>query len=122
VLTITNEHLEQGWGTYLLSRAAWIMQYRWRNAESNNFILKLYPVRLINYEDERLPLLYCLSTCLSWSFVTTWSYTLTWLTKILMPAISNVHAGRRFATPGLEYDNIDGNCTSRAEVTCPRKI
>jgi len=41
-----------------------------------------------------------LSTCLSWSFVLTWFCTINWLTKILMRAISNVHAGRRFPTPG----------------------
>jgi len=32
--------LDQGWGTYLLSRSAWILHYRWRAAKSINFILK----------------------------------------------------------------------------------
>jgi len=34
--------LRQGWGTYLLSRAAWIIHCRWRAAISINFILKFY--------------------------------------------------------------------------------
>ena len=34
--------LTQGWGTYLLSRAAWSVDYRWRAAKSINFILKLH--------------------------------------------------------------------------------
>jgi len=42
-----------------------------------------------------------LSTCLSWSFVLTQCWTLTRVTKILMRAIWNVHAGRRFPTPDL---------------------
>ena len=32
----------QRWATYLLSRAAWIVHYRWRAAKSINFILKFY--------------------------------------------------------------------------------
>jgi len=32
------EHIVQGWGTFLLSRAAWIGHYRWRAAKSSNFI------------------------------------------------------------------------------------
>jgi len=27
--------LRQGWATYLLSRAAWIVEYRWRAAKIN---------------------------------------------------------------------------------------
>ena len=42
-----------------------------------------------------------LSTCLSWSFVSTWFCTLNWVTEMLMRAVSNVHAGRRFLTPAL---------------------
>jgi len=30
-------------------------------------------------------------------------FTLTWITKIVMQAISNVHAGQRFPTPDIEY-------------------
>jgi len=41
------------------------------------------------------------NTCLSWSFVLTRCCTLTWVTKILIRAISNVYAGCRFPTPVL---------------------
>ena len=34
--------LHQGWGTYLLSRAAWIVHYRWRAAKSIDFILNFH--------------------------------------------------------------------------------
>jgi len=51
-----------------------------------------------------LLLSYYLSTCLSWSFVLRWFCTLIWVTKILMRAMSNVHAGRRFHTPGFNYN------------------
>jgi len=34
--------LKQGWGTFLLSQAAWIVHHRWRSAKSINFILKFY--------------------------------------------------------------------------------
>ena len=57
-------------------------------------------------------LAYCLTTCLSWSFVSTRSCTLYWVTKILMLAISNVHTGcicptgRRFPNPVLYGRNF----------------
>jgi len=31
--------IKQGWGSYLLSRAAWIVHNRWRDAKSINFIV-----------------------------------------------------------------------------------
>jgi len=34
--------LKQGWGTYLLPRAARVVLYGWRAAKSINFILKFY--------------------------------------------------------------------------------
>ena len=40
--TLHYDTLLQGWGTYLLSRATWILHYRWRAAKSINFILKFY--------------------------------------------------------------------------------
>jgi len=58
-------------------------------------------IPLSNYEEEWLLLAYYLSTCLSWSFVLTRCYTLTWVTNIMMRAISKVHAGHRFSTPGI---------------------
>ena len=57
----------------------------------------------------RVLLTYYLRICLSCSFVLTRFCTLNWVTKILMRAISNVHAGRRFPTLGvialLQYGN-----------------
>ena len=53
----------------------------------------------ILYEREMLLLIYCLSICLSWSFVLTRCCVLTWVMKIAKEAISNVHAGRMFPTP-----------------------
>ena len=34
--------LRKGWGTYLLSRTAWIVHYRWQAAKSIDFIIKFY--------------------------------------------------------------------------------
>ena len=89
--------LVQGWGIYLLSRAAWIVNYRWRAAKINQFHSKILP--LYKCEEEWLLLPYYLITCLSRSFVLTWCCTLTSVTKIWMRAISNLHAGRRSPTP-----------------------
>jgi len=90
--------LYQWWGTYLLSRAARIVHYRcWRAATSINFILK--NIFFIWLSGRVTLFTYYLRTCLSWSFVLTRCCTLTWVTKILMRAISNVHAGRRFPSP-----------------------
>jgi len=36
------KRLKQGWGTYLLSEAARLVDYWWRAAKSINFILKFY--------------------------------------------------------------------------------
>jgi len=60
---------------------------------------QLITLPLSSYEEEWLLLKYYLSTCLSWSFVLMRCGTLTWVTKILMRAISNVHPGHRFPTP-----------------------
>ena len=56
-------------------------------------------------------------TCLSWSFVLTRCCTLTWVTKILMTAISNVHASRRFPTPALQHVSIFCSLAGSAEVS-----
>jgi len=56
---------------------------------------------------DSLDILLYLSTCLSWGIVMMGSCALNWVTKILMRAISNVHAGRiwsagrRFPIPAL---------------------
>jgi len=56
----------------------------------------VYPkiLPLCKYEEEWLLLNYYLSTCFSCSFVLTRCCTLTWITKILVRVISNIHAGR----------------------------
>jgi len=87
---------------YATARTAWIVHYRWWAAKSVDFILKFYLI----YEEEWLLLNYYLSTCLSCGFVLTWCCTLTSVTKILVRAISNVHAGRRFPTPSLDRNPI----------------
>jgi len=58
--------LGQGWGAYLLSRAAQIVDYRWQAANNNLFYSKSLP--LSNNDFSWHP---SLSTCLSWSFVLT---------------------------------------------------
>ena len=95
-------------GTYLLSRAAGIVHYRRRAAKSINFVLIFY--RYPTMRKSGFSWLY-LTTCVSWSFVLTRCCTLTWVTKILMRAISNVHAGRRFPAPVV-----------KASIFTPRKI
>ena len=63
-------------------------------------ITTLYPKILpLSYYEDGGVLLH--RTWLSWSFVLTWFSTLNWVTKILMRAISNVHASRRFSIPDL---------------------
>jgi len=42
-LTIRNKRLGQGWGTCLLSRATWIVEYRWRAAKINWFYFQILP-------------------------------------------------------------------------------
>jgi len=69
----------QGWRTYSLSRAAWIVHYRWRAAKSmilseNSTFTKVWGT---------LTSLDLLGTCLSWSFVLTRCCALTWATKSL---------------------------------------
>jgi len=72
---------------------------------TTDFILKFYFYLDMRYGGFLLHP--TLSTCLSWSFVLAWFCTLNWVTKILMQAIPNVHAGRiwpmgrRFPTSGL---------------------
>ena len=56
---------------------------------------------LSNYEEEWLLFTYYLSICLSWSFVLARFCTFIRVTRILMWAISNVQAGRRFPAAGL---------------------
>jgi len=34
----------QGWGTYMLSRAAWIVDYHWRAEKFNQFYLEILPL------------------------------------------------------------------------------
>ena len=92
---------------------------------------------LFNYDEEWLLLTYCLQivivsrpTCLLWSFVFTHCCILSlWEAKILMQAISNVHAGRRFSTPPLELDFSSSAlavvrcfCTVYTELIVPSKL
>jgi len=56
---------------------------------------------LSSHEGWWILLTYYLSIRLSWSFVLTRFCNLNWVTKILMQAISNDHAGRRFPTPAI---------------------
>ena len=98
-------HVHQGWGTYLLSRAAPIADYRWQAANDNWFYPKILPLLYVTMRDGGLYLWHpTLSrpSCLSWSFfVLTRFCILNWVTKILMRAISNVHACRRLPTPDV---------------------
>ena len=65
-----HQHLDQGCRTCLLSRAAWIVHYRWRGAKINSFYLKILfftfgrELRTENYIQERVISLHLLSTCL----------------------------------------------------------
>jgi len=86
---------------YLLPRAAWIVHYCWRTANNNWFYPKILP--FFNYEEDWLLLTCNLSTCLSWWFVSTRCCTLTWVTKILIRAVSTVHACRMLLTPDLDH-------------------
>jgi len=78
------------------------VEYRWRAAKINYvFKFSLYlpeerKIRIESYVKEReiLLLTYCLRVCLSWNFALTRWCVLTWVTKILMRAMSNVHVGR----------------------------
>ena len=78
------------------------MHYCWWAARSINIILKYYHYLTVRKSDFSY-----LSNCLSWSLVLTQRCTLTWVMKILMWAISNVHvdriwpAGRRFPIPAI---------------------
>ena len=72
-------------------------------SQASRKINKVHPkiLPLFNNEEEWLLLTYYLSTCLSWCSVLKRCCTLTWISKILMQAIWNVHAGRRFSTSEL---------------------
>jgi len=70
-------------------RVIWIVEYCWGGHKEINFILKL---SLYCVEWEILYLTYCLSICLSWSFILMQRCVLSHVTKILMQAILNVHA------------------------------
>ena len=85
-------------GTYLLSRAASIVDCCWWAANNNWFDPKilLWGMRLLLWHPALSK-----PTRVSWSFVLTRCCVLTWETKILMRAISNVHAGCRFPNPAL---------------------
>ena len=45
------EHLDQVWGTYSLSWAAWIIECRWRVKKSTNFNQKLYLYLIMRKSD-----------------------------------------------------------------------
>jgi len=75
-----------------------MVDYRWRATKTIDFIQKFY--LYLTMKDR---LTYHLSNCLSWSFVLMRFYTLNWETKIWIRAISNIHAGRRFPIPALEF-------------------
>ena len=96
--------LKQRWGTYLISRAAWIVGYCCKNllilSENSAFILPRENKNgKLCQERERRLLTYCLPVCLSCDFVWMWYCILTWVMKILVRAILNVHTGRRFPIP-----------------------
>jgi len=61
--------LAQGWGTYALSRAAWMVEYRWRTAKSINFMIKFYHYLTMRKSDSSWLAIF--STCSSWSSVST---------------------------------------------------
>jgi len=69
---------------------------------------------------------YCLRVCLSRSIVLTGCCALTWVTKTLMQAISNVHAGRiwpagrRFPTPVVNFKTWLRACL-RSVLPCARR-
>ena len=69
----------------------------------NDFILKFY---LYPTEEKWLLLNYYLSTCLSCSFVLTGCRAITWVTKNLVQAITNVHAGCRFPIPVVAHSQL----------------
>ena len=81
--------LWQGWGTYLLSRAAWIVHYRRQAAKSIHCILNFNHYLTMKKRDFLTFSTKYLSTCLSWSFVLTRCCTLTWVTKIHFDAGHN---------------------------------
>jgi len=86
---------------YLLSRAAWFVECRWRFAK-NNFILKfcLY----LREQETALNLLSKYLLMIGFHFDAMLCFT--WVTKLPMRAILNVHAGGRTPTPdrNVEYD------------------
>ena len=69
-----------------------IVDYRWRAAE----------IPPLTVKDRSYNILW--STCLSWRFVLKRFCILNWVTKILMRAISNVHADRTFPTFWLIFE------------------
>ena len=82
-----------------------------------NFILKFYLYlpkgnKKSKYakQRERLLLAYCICVCLSRSFVLTLCCVLIWVTKILMRAMLNVHAGRKFPTTAIWGNRQEQNC------------
>jgi len=107
--------LRQGWGTYSLSWEALIVEYCWW-AEKNNFILKIY----LYIPKENKERILCqgardfswLQVCLSWNFVLAWCCVLTWVMKMLMQDILNVHmdciwtTSYRFLSPDLKKFNF----------------
>jgi len=74
--------LIHGWGTYLVSRAAWTVHYRWRAAKSNDFILKFYLYLTMRSDFSWL----MLCACLPRSFLTKGCFALTWVMQSLMRA------------------------------------
>jgi len=77
------------------------VHYRWRAAISIEFILKFYLHLTMRKSDFSWFAKYLLIM----SFFLTRCCTLTWVMKIMLRAISNVHAGRRF--PPLPYSYPD---------------
>jgi len=64
--------IEQGWGICLLPRAAWFVHYRWQAAKWIGFILKLYLSS--NCEKKWLLMIYCLSSDMTESFLSSHSH------------------------------------------------
>jgi len=99
VLHCWKDPLYQGWGAYLLSQAAWIVHYRWRGTKPIICIQKfcLY-LTTVWGRVTSLDLLSKYLVIMEIRFDAMLYSTLTWVTRILVRAISNVHGGRRFPT------------------------
>ena len=90
--------LNQGWVAYLLSQAAWIVDYCWWATNKNWLYPKILPLSYWGMEASYYILpKYMLIMELRSDVILYFN----WVMKIMMRAISNAHVGRRFPLPGL---------------------